>query len=203
MRKDHSKRVLITSTSLAFFVPMTSIFAIVFYYGFLMRHVVTYSPYFTVYFTASFALLACVSALLVHERYGRKQMLKPGWIGMFIANLLIGFGWLYNNVLAFWGIVLYLASYNFSVGTLKWVYIAEVSNINMAAISYFAYWLSCTLIAGILPWTKDDNIYLAFFFFALCSLIWLVTVYFLKETNLPVPDECSREWFDESFLNNR
>ncbi len=134
-------------------------------------------------------LVFTLIALAVIDRFGRKSLLKVGSIGLIVSLAVSAYielsgthrGWL------LWMLVLFIASFAFSQGTVIWVYISEIFPTEVRSrgqgLGASTHWFMDALIATLFPvaaaWSKG----LPFVFFAIAMVVQLIVVtVFFPET---------------------
>ncbi len=147
------RRAGIFVIGLGLLVQLTGINAIVYYSPTILKQVGFPSDTDAILAAAllqTAGLLACITAALIVDRWGRRPVLMSGVATMAIANaVLIGaFSGGTRPVLAFVGILLFLIGFSFGYGALVWVYVAESLPAQMRAIGGSAL-LAADLFANI------------------------------------------------------
>ncbi|MET0462077.1 MAG: sugar porter family MFS transporter [Chitinophagaceae bacterium] len=131
-------------------------------------------------------------AIKTADKYGRKALLKWGLTGIVLS--LISCGFLFyldfvNPVLILILILVFIASFAFSLGPITWVIINEIfpTDVRVKAVSVctLALWIANFLVGQFFPWLLEARgAAVTFWIFAGCSLInYLFSVRIVKETS--------------------
>jgi hypothetical protein len=130
-------------------------------------------------------LLSVVVAIFLVERLRRLFMIRTGSFGMIISNICITIGLILKNIpMTFCSLIVFLFSYEISIGTLKYIYIAEVTNISMASIAISLWWLANMIIAILIPYLIQNGVfYIAGILFTAMSILVYIVSLFMYETS--------------------
>jgi MFS transporter, SP family, arabinose:H+ symporter len=141
-------------------------------------------------------LVFTLMALAVIDRFGRKSLLRVGSIGLIVAlaaTAYIEFSGTHQNWLL-WMLVVFIASFAFSQGTVIWVYISEIFPTEVRsrgqALGASTHWLMDALIATFFPVAAAYSKGLPFVFFAAAMVAQLivVTLFFPETKRLKLED---------------
>ncbi len=138
---------------LGLLVQLTGINAIVYYSPTILKQVGFTSATDAIFAAAllqAAGLVACITAALIVDRWGRRPVLLSGVTTMAVANavLIAAFAGGTRPALAFAGILLFLVGFSFGYGALVWVYVAESLPAQMRAIGGSAL-LTADLFANV------------------------------------------------------
>ncbi len=200
------RKALAVGVLLALFAHITGIDTII-YYG----------PVIFIksgYQSASSAMLAsvmigvvCLLSTLVGvayvDRFGRRGLLLVGHAGMAIAMALVGFTFHLQDGHALWilfPILVYIAFFNLSVGSVIWVYVSEIfpNKIRGRAVSIatFVLWFSNVVITQLFPWMIEKLGGNTFYIFGLICVFAIVFVW----TMLPETKNRSLEGIEDIWF---
>jgi sugar porter (SP) family MFS transporter len=130
-------------------------------------------------------------ALLVIDRFGRKQLMIYGSIGYILSLALTAWAFYSygseftdaGNTVVLVGIMVFIASHAFGQGTVIWVFISEVFPNRVRArgqaLGSFTHWFMAALISWTFPVIADISGGHAFAFYSLCmvgQLLWVIFV---------------------------
>ncbi len=171
---------------------------VVFYYGAVLWQAVGFSEADSLkinILSGALSIAACVAAIFLIDRIGRKPLLMIGSIGMAITLAILtyafGTGHLLNDKLqlapeigrlALISANLYVVFFNFSWGPVMWVMLGEMFPNQMRgsglAVSGAAQWTANFLISVSFPvLAKSLGLPATYGFYAACALISIVFVY--------------------------
>lgn len=131
-------------------------------------------------------------AIKTADKYGRKTLLKWGLTGIVLSLLTCGFLFYFNfvnPVLVLILILVFIASFAFSLGPITWVIINEIfpTDVRVKAVSVctMALWVANFLVGQFFPWLLEaGGAAVTFWIFAVCSLInYLFSSRIVKETS--------------------
>lgn len=137
-------------------------------------------------------VLATFIAVRWVDRYGRKRLLQIGLIGIVSSLVLCGILFHYGWVQGPWLLVLmllFIASFAFSLGPITWVIINEIfpTDVRAAAVSIctLTLWMAVAVVGQFVPWLLQQvGAAGMFWIFAGCSLFNLVfSTVVVKETS--------------------
>ncbi|MBU6206751.1 MAG: sugar porter family MFS transporter, partial [Alphaproteobacteria bacterium] len=164
---------------------------VVFYYGTMLWEAVGYSEkqsFDTQVINNFVSILACLAAILLIDKIGRKPLLLIGSVGMAITLLLMAYCFtqgtlvgdrltLPHNIgtIAFFSAISYAAIFNFSWGPVMWVMLGEMFPNQMRgsalAVAGAAQWIANFIISSSFPWAlKHLGLPTAYGFYALCAV---------------------------------
>lgn len=134
-------------------------------------------------------LVFTVLALAVIDRFGRRSLLRAGALGLIVslaATAYIELSGEHQSWLL-WMLVLFIASFAFSQGTVIWVYISEIFPTEVRSrgqgLGASTHWFMDALIATLYPIAAAYSKGLPFVFFAIAMVVQLVVVtLFFPET---------------------
>ncbi len=172
--KGRVRTIVWTGLALAVFQQLVGI-NIVFYYGATLWQAVGFSEHdalATNILSGTLSIVACLVAISVIDRIGRKPMLLIGSAGMAIALALVAYafstGALVNGklqlppgmgTLAFIAANAYAALFNFSWGPVMWVMLGEMfpNQIRGSALAVagFGQWIANFAISASFPWAAE------------------------------------------------
>jgi len=141
-------------------------------------------------------LVFTLMALAVIDRFGRKSLLRAGSIGLIVslaATAYIEYSRAHQNWLV-WMLVVFIASFAFSQGTVIWVYISEIFPTEVRsrgqALGASTHWFMDALIATLFPIAAAYSKGLPFVFFAAAMVAQLVvvTLFFPETKRLKLED---------------
>jgi len=133
-------------------------------------------------------LLPTFATPFIIERLGRKLMMVIGYIGMAACNILVAY---FSSInanpwLVLTCILVYLAFYEMSIGTVFWIYIAETMIDKSIGIAVGINWLTAAIVVGtLLALLSPDALGLfgTFYFYgALCILSLIFILVFVHES---------------------
>ena len=137
-------------------------------------------------------LLFTFVAIRTADKYGRKTLLKWGLTGIVLSlascGLLFYFD-LVNPVIVLILILVFIASFAFSLGPITWVIINEIfpTDVRVKAVSVctMALWVANFLVGQFFPWLLEaGGAAVTFWIFAACSLLnYLFSTRIVKETS--------------------
>lgn len=137
------------------------------------------------------------------DRLGRRPLYLIGTAGATISLFLTGLCFMTGStgsMLLLASVVIFLASFAFSIGPLKFVVAAEIFPANIRgramALSIMVMWIADTIIGQLTPvFLKEVGTAGTFWFFAAFCLIAFITVYMLlPETKGKSLEDIENEW---------
>ncbi|MFM5931285.1 MAG: sugar porter family MFS transporter [Novosphingobium sp.] len=177
---------------------------VVFYYGIVLWEAVGFTEsqaFATQVINDGISVAACIVALLLIDKVGRKPLLLVGSAGMAITLALIAWSFSQGTMidgklvlppetgtLAFVSAISYAALFNLSWGPVMWVLLGEMFPNQMRgsalAVAGFAQWTANFAISSSFPWAlKNLGLTTAYGFYATCAAISFVFVLkMVKET---------------------
>lgn len=131
---------------------------------------------------------AAFLTILILSRYGRKVIIQNGTIFIILSLLCISLGFfienLFGNYLVVLGLVVYMATFGLSIGSVIWVIIPETIEPSRMSIAVGANWASAAFIMILFPVIKEVTgigpVYLIFAIY--CSVIFVIIRKKLIET---------------------
>jgi MFS transporter, SP family, sugar:H+ symporter len=170
---------------------------VVFYYGIMLWEAVGFSEqqaFTTQVINDAVSVGACLIAILLIDRIGRKPLLLVGSLGMAVTLGLMA--WCFSQgtivegklvladglgTIAFVAAISYAAMFNLSWGPVMWVMLGEMFPNQMRgsalAVAGTAQWTANFAISSSFPWAlKNLGLSAAYGFYALCALISFVFV---------------------------
>lgn len=137
-------------------------------------------------------LLFTFVAIKTADKYGRKALLKWGLTGIVLSLLSCGFLFFINftnPILVLILILIFIASFAFSLGPVTWMIINEMfpTDVRVKAVSIctLALWVANFLVGQFFPWLLEvTGAAITFWIFAACSLVnYFFSVRVVKETS--------------------
>lgn len=131
-------------------------------------------------------------AIKTADKYGRKALLKWGLTGIVLSLLSCGLLFyldFVNPVLVLILILVFIASFAFSLGPITWVIINEIfpTDVRVKAVSVctLALWVANFLVGQFFPWLLEaSGAAVTFWIFAGCSIVnYLFSSRVVKETS--------------------
>ncbi|PLK24205.1 MFS transporter [Novosphingobium sp. TH158] len=165
---------------------------VVFYYGIMLWEAVGFTEqqaFTTQVINDAVSVGACIVALLLIDKVGRRPLLLIGSLGMAITLGLMTFAFTQGTIidgrlvlppemgtLAFIAAISYAALFNLSWGPVMWVLLGEMFPNQMRgsalAVAGFAQWTANFAISSSFPWAlKNLGLSTAYGFYATCALI--------------------------------
>ncbi len=197
------RKIVWVGIGLAVFQQLVGI-NIVFYYGIMLWEAVGFTEaqaFQTQAINDAVSIGACILALMLIDKIGRKPLLIIGSVGMALTlgtmAYCFGNGELINDKLtlpgnlgtvAFYAAISYAAFFNLSWGPVMWVMLGEMFPNQMRgsalAVAGFAQWMANFIIASSFPWAlKNLGLTSAYSFFTICAFISIFFVAsMVKET---------------------
>jgi len=130
-------------------------------------------------------LLFTLVAMTLIDRLGRKKLLLVGAVGTAVCLAGVAFVFLsgmYERMLV-WLLVLFIAFFAFSQGSVIWVYLSEVfPNLVRAkgqSLGSFTHWFMNALISGVFPLMAARSGGIPFVFFACMTVVQFFVVLFV------------------------
>lgn len=148
-------------------------------------------------------MLFTLLAIWLIDKIGRKPLLLSGTFGMFISLLTIGFLFFTNRaegILLLSLILIFIASFAFSLGPVVWVILSEIYPTKIRgramAIATMAVWIGTSLIGQFIPLSLDNlGPALTFWIFALfCIPTMWIGWKAMPETKGKTLEEIERYW---------
>ncbi len=197
------RRIVWVGIGLATFQQLVGI-NVIFYYGIMLWEAVGFTEsqaFATQVINDSVSVIACLIAIMLIDKVGRKPLLLFGSIGMAIALSIIAGCFMQGNLIdgklalppaygttAFYAAISYAAIFNISWGPVMWVMLGEMFPNQMRgsalAVAGFAQWTSNFIVSSSFPWAlKTLGLPISYGFFALCSFISITFVWkYIHET---------------------
>ena len=190
------RRIVWVGIGLAVFQQFVGI-NVVFYYGIMLWEAVGFTEaqaFQTQVINDGVSVAACLVALLLVDRIGRKPLLLWGSIGMAVTLAVMALCFAQGTIvegkltlpqgvgtIAFVAAISYAAVFNFSWGPVMWVMLGEMFPNQMRgsalAVAGFAQWTANFAISSSFPWVlKNLGLTVAYGFYATCAFlsIWFV-----------------------------
>jgi MFS transporter, SP family, sugar:H+ symporter len=178
---------------------------VVFYYGIILWEAVGFTEsqaFVTQVINDAVSVGACLVAILLIDKIGRKPLLLIGSAGMAVTLGTIAWCFAQGTIIdgkltlpdglgtvAFVAAISYAALFNFSWGPVMWVMLGEMFPNQMRgsalAVAGTAQWTANFAISSSFPWAlKNLGLATAYGFYAMCALISFVFVRrMVRETN--------------------
>jgi MFS transporter, SP family, sugar:H+ symporter len=190
------RKIVWVGIGLATFQQLVGI-NVIFYYGIMLWEAVGFTEsqaFTTQVINDSVSVAACLIAILLIDKVGRKPLLLFGSIGMALTLSTIAWCFMQGNLIdgklvlppgvgsiAFYAAISYAAIFNISWGPVMWVMLGEMFPNQMRgsalAVAGFAQWTSNFVVSSSFPWAlKTLGLPLSYGFFATCSFI---SIYFV------------------------
>ena len=185
------RRIVWVGIGLAVFQQFVGI-NVVFYYGIMLWEAVGFTEaeaFTTQVINDGVAIAACIVALLLIDKIGRRPLLLIGSAGMTVTLAIIAFAFTQGTMvdgrlvlppemgtLAFLAAISYSALFNLSWGPVMWVLLGEMFPNQMRgsalAVAGAAQWAANFAISSSFPWVlKNLGLTTAYSFYATCALI--------------------------------
>jgi MFS transporter, SP family, sugar:H+ symporter len=185
------RRIVWVGIGLAVFQQLVGI-NVIFYYGTMLWQAVGYSEgdaFQTQVISDGVSIGACLLALMLIDKIGRKPLLLIGSVGMavtlavmaacFSQGTLVDGNLSLPGNLAFIAVIAaisYVAFFNFSWGPVMWVMLGEMFPNQMRgsalAVAGFAQWTANFIISSSFPWALENlGLTTAYSFFTVCAFI--------------------------------
>ncbi len=185
------RKIVWVGIGLAVFQQLVGI-NVVFYYGIMLWEAVGFTEaqaFQTQAINDAVSIGACILALMLIDKIGRKPLLIIGSVGMALTLGTMAYcfsqGELINDKLtlpgglptvAFYAAISYAAFFNLSWGPVMWVMLGEMFPNQMRgsalAVAGFAQWMANFIIASSFPWAlKNLGLTTAYSFFTTCAVI--------------------------------
>jgi MFS transporter, SP family, sugar:H+ symporter len=197
------RKIVWVGIGLATFQQLVGI-NVIFYYGIMLWEAVGFTEsqaFTTQVINDSVSVAACLIAIMLIDKVGRKPLLLFGSVGMALTLSTIAWCFMQGNLIdgklvlppglgtvAFYAAISYAAIFNISWGPVMWVMLGEMFPNQMRgsalAVAGFAQWTSNFAISSSFPWAlKTLGLPISYGFFAICSFISIFFVlYFVQET---------------------
>jgi MFS family permease len=168
-------------------------------------------------------VVATLIAVLWVDRFGRKPLLLIGSAGMCIGLLIVAgaffelqkvtsseratHGVASGSILALIGLVIFIASFAFSLGPVVWTVINEVFPSHVrgrgvaiaTAINWFAAWVVAQSFLSLVNAISTEGTFLLFAGF--CVVTFVYVRWFLPETKGKTLEEVQEMWADPAELH--
>jgi MFS transporter, SP family, sugar:H+ symporter len=197
------RRIVWVGIGLATFQQLVGI-NVIFYYGIMLWEAVGFTEsqaFATQVINDSVSVAACLVAILLIDKVGRKPLLLFGSVGMALTLSTIAWCFMQGTLIdgklvlppgygsiAFYAAISYAAIFNISWGPVMWVMLGEMFPNQMRgsalAVAGFAQWTSNFVISSSFPWAlKNVGLVGSYGFFAVCSFISIFfVIFFIRET---------------------
>jgi MFS transporter, SP family, sugar:H+ symporter len=191
------RKIVWVGIGLATFQQLVGI-NVIFYYGIMLWEAVAFQ---TQVINDVVSIAACLVAIALIDKIGRKPLLLFGSIGMALTLSTIAWCFMQGELvgdklilpdgigtIAFYAAISYAAIFNFSWGPVMWVMLGEMFPNQMRgsalAVAGFAQWTSNFIISASFPWAlKNVGLVGSYGFFAICAFISIFFVMsFVRET---------------------
>jgi hypothetical protein len=131
------------------------------------------------------AMLGAFVSIFLLAKFGRKTLIQIGVIGLMIALLLITIGFFIDKIdhaastpLILTGLFSYMFIYGCTIGTIIWLYIAEIAEPSVISIATTITWIFAAVVMVLFPIIKkllpDQNPDYLFLFFLLYTTFSLI-----------------------------
>jgi SP family sugar:H+ symporter-like MFS transporter len=185
------RRIVWVGIGLATFQQLVGI-NVIFYYGIMLWEAVGFTEaqaFATQVINDSVSVAACLVAIMLIDKVGRKPLLLVGSVGMTLTLTTIAWCFMQGSLvdgklilppgygtIAFYAAISYAAIFNLSWGPVMWVMLGEMFPNQMRgsalAVAGFAQWTSNFVISSSFPWAlKTLGLPMSYGFFAVCSFI--------------------------------
>jgi MFS transporter, SP family, sugar:H+ symporter len=197
------RKIVWVGIGLATFQQLVGI-NVIFYYGIMLWEAVGFTEsqaFATQVINDGVSVAACLIAIMLIDKVGRKPLLLFGSIGMALTLSTIAWCFMQGTLIdgklvlppgygtiAFYAAISYAAIFNISWGPVMWVMLGEMFPNQMRgsalAVAGFAQWTSNFIISSSFPWAlKHLGLPVSYGFFAVCSFISIFFVLsFVNET---------------------
>jgi MFS transporter, SP family, sugar:H+ symporter len=197
------RKIVWVGIGLATFQQLVGI-NVIFYYGIMLWEAVGFTEsqaFATQVINDGVSVAACLIAILLIDKVGRKPLLLFGSVGMALTLSTIAWCFMQGTLvdgklvlppgygtIAFYAAISYAAIFNISWGPVMWVMLGEMFPNQMRgsalAVAGFAQWTSNFIVSSSFPWAlKTLGLPMSYGFFAICSFISIFfVVYFVRET---------------------
>ncbi len=190
------RKIVWVGIGLATFQQLVGI-NVIFYYGIMLWEAVGFTEsqaFATQVINDSVSVAACLVAIMLIDKVGRKPLLLFGSIGMALTLTTIAWCFMQGDLIdgklvlppgygsiAFYAAISYAAIFNISWGPVMWVMLGEMFPNQMRgsalAVAGFAQWTSNFVVSSSFPWAlKTLGLPMSYGFFALFSFI---SIYFV------------------------
>jgi len=210
------RKALIVGVGLAIFQQITGINAIIYYASKIFASAGLVSTQSqttaTLYCVGLTNVLATFIAVAYIDRFGRRPLLLMGLVGMFISLCAVGLGFATQSrldsgagasivgIITMVGLVVFIASFAFSLGPVVWTIISEIypARVRGKAVSFAtaANWGAAFLVAQFfLTLTEGIGNSATFFLFAaMCVLGFIFVWRYVPETRGRSLEEIQEMW---------
>lgn len=220
------RKPLVVAAGLAVLQQLTGINAVIYYANTIFAAAgfddPTKQSLATLWAVGGVNVVATLIAVFWVDRFGRKPLLTIGTWGMLLSLLVMAFAFIRLNrvttsdvatsapgnagVLALVGMVVFIASFAFSLGPIVWTLINEVFPAQVrgkgvaaaTALNWLAAWLVTQFFLTIVEWTSTSGAFFIFAFFCAVTL-WFVRR-LVPETKGRTLEEVQRMWEDPEEL---
>jgi MFS transporter, SP family, sugar:H+ symporter len=197
------RKIVWVGIGLATFQQLVGI-NVIFYYGIMLWEAVGFTEaeaFATQVINDGVSVAACLIAIMLIDKVGRKPLLLFGSVGMALTLSTIAWCFMQGELIdgklilppgygtiAFYAAISYAAIFNISWGPVMWVMLGEMFPNQMRgsalAVAGFAQWTSNFIISSSFPWAlKNLGLPMSYGFFAVCSFISIFFVLsFVNET---------------------
>lgn len=197
------RKIVWVGIGLATFQQLVGI-NVIFYYGIMLWEAVGFTEaqaFETQVINDVVSIGACLIAIALIDKIGRKPLLLFGSIGMALTLSTIAWAFMQGTMvgdklilppgvgtIAFYAAISYAAIFNISWGPVMWVMLGEMFPNQMRgsalAVAGFAQWTSNFIISASFPWAlKNVGLVGSYGFFAICAFISIFFVAsFVRET---------------------
>jgi MFS transporter, SP family, sugar:H+ symporter len=197
------RKIVWVGIGLATFQQLVGI-NVIFYYGIMLWEAVGFTEsqaFTTQVINDSVSVAACLIAIMLIDKVGRKPLLLFGSVGMAITLTIIAGCFMQGTIIdgklvlpdgygtiAFYAAISYAAIFNLSWGPVMWVMLGEMFPNQMRgsalAVAGFAQWTSNFIVSSSFPWAlKTLGLPMSYGFFAICSFISIFFVWkYVHET---------------------
>ena len=190
--KIYSKPILL-AIAIAMFNQLSGINAIMYYapHIFKMAGAGEEAAFLQTVVIGGTNLVFTMLALLVIDRFGRKNLMFVGSIGYIISLSIIAFTFYSQGVefsdtgsiIIFIGLILFIASHAFGQGAVIWVYLSEIFPNKVRAkgqaLGSFTHWVMAAVISWTFPMFAEISGGHTFLFYAICMIGQLFWVFYL------------------------
>jgi len=157
-------------------------------------------------------MLFTLLAIWQIDKFGRKPLLLSGTMGMFISLIAIGFLFFINQaegILLLSLILIYIASFAFSLGPVVWVIISEIYPTKIRgramSIATMAVWIGTSIIGQFIPLSLDNlGPAITFWIFAFfCIPTMWIGWKIMPETKGKTLEYIEKYWLEYKFKRSK